>query len=142
MNTIYTDGSCLNNGFENARASWAIFHKEKKILISGLVPCNELQTNNTGELYAILKALALLSYLKEKDGLIISDSEYSIKSLSEWNIDKKIKGTQRKNYYLIKKIREIKESFNVIFQWVKGHSIDPYNDLVDQQARSELILTK
>lgn len=135
-NTIYTDGSCINNGAHNARAAWAVYHVQKKILLSGVVEDCHAQTNNTGELVAIMKAMSLLNHLGERFGLIISDSKYAISSISEWNVEKKVKGQKKANYELIKLIQSKLLLFHKLeFEWVKGHSIDPYNDLVDIEAR-------
>lgn len=126
----------MNNGADDAVASWALFHKEKNILLSGLVPKEESQTNNTGELMAIKKAIALLVYLNVYEGVIVTDSEYSINSLTKWDIEKPTQKRQpKKNYKLIKDIKEKMKLVRIRFKWVKGHSIDPYNDLVDNEAR-------
>ena len=52
---IYTDGACINNGKPNAKAGWGIYISEYSDKNAyGIVEGK--QSNNTGELTAIIKA--------------------------------------------------------------------------------------
>uniref|UniRef100_A0A6H1ZZ87 ribonuclease H n=1 Tax=viral metagenome TaxID=1070528 RepID=A0A6H1ZZ87_9ZZZZ len=139
MLEIFTDGACLNNGKPEAKASWGFVVLTKRgrdYMNNGLVEGK--QSNNTGELTAILKALSFAIGSGEEDVLIYSDSRYCIDSLTIWDIEKRVKGKQKKNYNLIKKILELTEEINVSFQWVRGHNENYYNELADSLANEAL----
>jgi len=84
---IYTDGACLKNGKSDAKASWAFYFPEHKhISKSGRVPESNSQTNQRGELMAILegvRAAETFPYL-ETDLKIYTDSKYSKDCLTIW----------------------------------------------------------
>lgn len=139
MLNIYTDGACKANGSPNAIASWAFIaldeNCEREFEAKGIV--EGLQTNNTGELTAILKALQYAISRNHECCAIFSDSLYAIDSISKWNIEKKVKGQPKKNYDLIKGIQYFLELIDVSFHWVKGHDGDYWNTQVDALANSE-----
>ena len=139
MIKIYTDGACTNNGKDNATASWAfvvVENHEKILENSGLVKGK--QSNNTGELTAIYEAIYYAIENNYEHVLIYSDSRYCIDSLTIWNIEKKKKGKQKANYFLIKDILGLMEDINVSFEWVKGHNNNWYNDIADNLANNLL----
>lgn len=90
---VVTDGACTNNGKPTARASFAYvilradvrepnrlglvkFHED-----SGLLAATEQQTNNRGELHAILGAIEFLKTQPDLNSsivAIVTDSAYSI----------------------------------------------------------------
>jgi ribonuclease HI len=105
------------------------------------------KTNNQGELMAILKVLLLVKqYCIPGDSVYIhSDSEYSIKSLTEWIHGwkqrgwKNSKGAPVENQDLIKPIDEEKHqllmrNIAVNFVKVKAHSGLENNELADRYA--------
>ena len=78
---VYTDGSCHGNGTIDARAGSGVFWGvNAQNNLASRVP--DKQTNNRGEIYAILKALHLAP--KNLSLRIFTDSVYTIKSLAEW----------------------------------------------------------
>lgn len=91
--SIYTDGSCSNNGKPGARAGWSFAIPLVSLLAGGPVPSDQKQTNNTGELTAIYEGLRYVCYLSSQHSFqqvrVVSDSEYCIKGLTIW----------KKNYY-------------------------------------------
>lgn len=164
MNLIcFTDGSCINNGKENAKASFSykIFEETSDFLCeldenADLVPLDEKQSNNTGELYAIKQLLEYLLEKKynEKNIIIYTDSEYCINSLNKWcfNWSKNNWTKEIKNKDLIKNILKTKEKFqNISFIYVKAHTnihktttneyekfIYENNSFVDKKAKEQL----
>ena len=85
---VYTDGGCTHNGQKNAKASYAFYfpnHREHSHAFR--VPEGQPQTNNRGELLAILEAIkkaeAVFPAL-EIDLQIFTDSEYSKNCLTIW----------------------------------------------------------
>lgn len=148
--TFYTDGACSNNGKHGAKASRAFYCIEHDFLDAQLCNTVDQPTNNIAELKAIQFALlyafsetVVNPELNAKDLTIkiYSDSQYAIKSLTEWDIEKKTKGQKKKNYELIKQIQnEIDHFKKVEFEWVKGHDGNTYNEKVDQAAQRLLYL--
>lgn len=143
MIRIYTDGACAKNGSDDAKASWALIAVNNResypfLTISGAVEGK--QTNNMGELIAILKAIETSEQEGFESVVIYSDSKYAINSICHWNIEKKVRGKRKKNYELIKEIKSLIKVSSCDFEivWVKGHSGDKFNDLADQHAKAVL----
>lgn len=88
MVRVFTDGACSKNGKKNARASYAFWFPDHPSLSKAdIVPLNDPQTNNRGELMAIQKALDCLSLnfpANETDIHIFTDSMYSKNCLTTW----------------------------------------------------------
>ena len=113
---VYIDGSCINNGKENAVAGYGVYFKEDD-------EKNEYnrvegkQTNNTGELTAFIRALEIL---KDKNIRIniYTDSEYVIKCAGYYTarLAKNDWKTQTDkvppNLKLLKKIHELMNNEN------------------------------
>lgn len=82
---VCVDGLCLNNGKKDPRAGAEIFYRPGNARNTAVcVPGR--QTNNRGEILAILTALIQANPHKKIS--IYSDSEYAIKMLTEWAPDK------------------------------------------------------
>lgn len=89
---IFTDGACKGNGTSAAVASWAFVvcqNGSPVVQLAGVVEPVDTpgkvhkSSNQRGELTAVLRAL---EWLRDnlQPALIVSDSEYSIKTLTEW----------------------------------------------------------
>ena len=79
---VYTDGSCINNGKENALAGIGIYFNDNDPRnVAKKISGNEKQTNNTAELTAIICAYDILEneINQNKNILIVTDSIYSIR---------------------------------------------------------------
>lgn len=77
---IYTDGSCKNNGDADAKAGAGVWHGEDDPLnIAFKIPENIAQSNNTGELIAIL--LAMQRTPKDETLQLFTDSKYAINNI-------------------------------------------------------------
>lgn len=152
----YTDGSCSPNP---GRGGWAWVYYSTYLGSLRFIDYGGKQktTNNEMELMAMLELLQFLQKGKEPYKIIIhSDSEYVLKGLVDggnglvgeyprgrclnWEKDEwKTKKGYRANYLLWQKIiRECKRCYKdgIILDivWVKGHSGDEGNDLVDKLA--------
>jgi ribonuclease HI len=150
---IFTDGSC-NTRTAPHFGGWSFAiakHGSPDQVIHSDFGGAVETTNNRMELQAVIEALR---YLKRLSGLykdigvekvtIFSDSQYTVKSLANkafqvylWELDnwRTTTGTVA-NIDLLKEASNLlKElSFEVVFTWVKGHSGNYFNELVDKKA--------
>lgn len=131
----FTDGSCHPNpgpGGWGVRLIWGTTAKE---LYGG----SPDQTNNTMEIEAIRQALGARRSLAAPM-VIYSDSQYSIKALTQWHHG------WRKNNWLTSAGKPVKNvdlimdtlrliTANVTFKWVKGHAGHEHNERVDDLAK-------
>ena len=130
---IYTDGSSAADG--SGGWAWAV---SPEGLIRGSGPAMET-TNQRMEMTAALEALKS----NPGDVTIVSDSRYVVDCFNK-NWSKKwlqngwlnSKGEPVANQDLWEALLETLTGRTVIFEWVKGHSIDPMNALVDRLAGS------
>lgn len=91
MIKLFFDGGCIGNGFEGAKATWGyVLEKNgKQITSHGFVPENELQSNNTGEYYGLIKALEFIQELRKNGSFleenleIYGDSNLVIKMVTQ-----------------------------------------------------------
>jgi ribonuclease HI len=130
MTCIYTDGSCLKNP---GPGGWAVvvLNKDSELNISG---GEKYTTNNKMELEAVIKALEFTS----GEVTIYSDSNYVIKGITEWIHNWKRTGWKKiknKEYWI--RLDEQVKCRKVIWNWVKAHNGDYYNEKVDKLARNE-----
>lgn len=123
---VYTDGSCANNGKENAIAGMGVyFGEEDPRNISKRVTGK--QSNNTAELGAFLEVYEVLKDHIDsgKDLTIFSDSIYAIRCVGEYGkkCENKIWNVDIPNKELVKKTYDIfKDKSNVKFEYIKAHT--------------------
>ena len=139
---IYTDGACVGNPGPGGWAAIVLLENEKKELFGG----ERLTTNNRMELMATIKALEYC-FEQEKKQLslklvrIFTDSTYVKEGITVWinnwekNNWKTADKKNVKNVDLWKRLKELVKSNQVEWNWVKGHSEDPMNDLADKLAK-------
>ena len=91
------------------------------------------------ELTAVIEALKIIN--KESQIVITTDSKYVKDGITSWiqkwevNNWKTSNKQPVKNIHLWKKLAELNNKHLVAWVWVKGHSNDPLNDLVDKMAK-------
>lgn len=139
MLTIYTDGGCRNNP---GLGAWAIVIVKDDKVFHTTSDIKLYTTNNEMELTAILQALyyiltqpATVPASSACGSITIhSDSQYAINAITKWYPQWLSNNTLagKKNIALIQRIYELSKTTNITFQWVKGHSTNPYNNLADQ----------
>jgi len=134
---IHCDGSALGNGNEGevfgGYAAIIQYPNGKEKTIVG----SELDTTNSRmEIKALTEAL---KHLKGSYELTFySDSQYVVKGVNEWIngwIRKGFRGLKNKDLW--KDYLEYSKNHIVRGVWVKGHSNNEMNNLVDELARSE-----
>jgi len=139
---IYCDGACSPNPGKSG-TGLAVYEKEVVVaLYYGLYEANG--TNNTAELYGMLEAFKLaLPYIEQgKSVQILSDSKYSIDSLTKWATGWKNKGWTRGKNEEVKNLNIIKPAYELYQQikqqitvsHVKGHANIEGNELADRMA--------
>ena len=139
---IYTDGACVGNPGPGGWAAIILVENEKKELFGG----EKLTTNNRMELTATIKALEYCAKQKYKQPSlkhvkIFTDSTYVKDGITVWinnwekNNWKTADKKNVKNVDLWKKLKELAKSNQIEWNWVKGHSENPMNDLADKLAK-------
>lgn len=138
---IYTDGACSGNPGPGGWA-WAVAPDGEPHGSGG----EAHSTNQRMEIHAVLDALQTYAHLADDHGApmpieIVSDSTYVVKCFNDkWYVKWERNGwqnSQRKpvaNVDLWQPLIELVRAGDVSFRWVKGHSGDRLNDLVDQLA--------
>lgn len=138
---IYTDGACSGNPGPGGWA-WAVA-PDGQPSASGGEPAT---TNQRMEVYAVLDALRTHASLADEHGApmpieIVSDSTYVVNCFRDawwrkWERNgwRNAKKQPVANVDLWKPLIEVVNAGDVSFRWVKGHSGDRMNDLVDQLA--------
>ena len=124
MPVMYTDGSCNNLGL----GGWGVvlLVKNTKTYLKGI---KENTTNNRMEIQAVLEGLKKL--FKYKKICIRTDSRYVIGCASlGW---KRNVNTELWDIY-----DQLSKDKKIIFEWVKAHNGDKYNEIADRLAKGEL----
>ena len=140
MIKIYTDGSCIGNP---GSGGWAaiILNGDNKDIISGR---KKNTTNNQMELMAAIKALVFFS--KKQKIRIYTDSNYVKEGITNWikiwekNNWKTANKKKVKNVELWKKLNTLSNLHDIEWKWVKAHSGDPMNNMVDKLARKAALI--
>lgn len=132
--TLYTDGACRGNP---GPGGWGVvleYGAARKTLHGG----DRATTNNRMELTAVIRGLQALT--RPCRVRVVTDSKYVIQGITEWLPNWKQRGwrTAAKkpvlNSELWQQLDELVAGHTVEWQWVKGHSGHPENELADQLA--------
>ena len=131
---VYTDGACAGNPGPGGWA-WAVAPSGTPCAFGG----EARTTNQRMEIRAALEALRALSGQVE----VVSDSTYVVNCFRDrwwegwlrkgWVNSKRQPVANRDLWEPLIALVQARES-EVSFRWVKGHSGDPMNDLVDRLA--------
>lgn len=131
---IFTDGACRGNP---GPGGWGVLlrYGDKEKSLWGGEPDT---TNNRMELTAAIKGLESLS--RSCDVVLVTDSDYVKKGITEWILGWKSKGWKNsskkpvKNVDLWKQLDEIRDQHSIEWKWVKGHSGHRENEIADMLA--------
>ena len=138
---IYTDGSCINNGQEDAQAGSGIWYGENDPRNKALKVSGKTQSNQTSELYAVLQVARTTP--KETPLMIKSDSEYAIegltKNLTHWE-NKGWIGISNSALFKATAAWLRSRSSTTSFQWIKGHNGETGNEGADRLAAEGALL--
>ena len=138
---VYTDGAASKNGQKGARAGYGVFWGVNDPRNEGGPLEGEKQTNQRGELTAVLRALEQ-SEKGTKSLEIRTDSQYTINCIENWSIKwvkngwKGSSGKPVDNRDLVERILKLKNARpgKVFLTYVAGHSGDFGNDNADRLA--------
>lgn len=132
---IFTDGACVNNP---GVGGWACILKwgEHTKTLSG---SSMDTTNNKMELEAVIQGLQAVK--RAVPIYVYTDSKYVVNAFNKgWLINWKTNGWVNassapvKNQDRWKKLDALVDKYDVVFQWVKGHSGNRFNEMADRAA--------
>jgi ribonuclease HI len=137
MIIVYTDGACSGNPGPGGWG-WAVAPDGQPSGSGG----EASTTNQRMELTAVLEALRALTAGESDTSIeIVSDSTYVVNCFRDgwwknWERNgwRNSKRQPVSNDDLWRPLLELYKASDVGFRWVKGHSGDPMNDLVDALA--------
>lgn len=155
---IFTDGSVPNNQSKKSKCGGiGVFFGDNDVRNISEKFTDEIKiTNNTMEYLAVIKAVKKLKEYKQTDNeiIIISDSEYLIKSMTIWihnwekNNWKKSDKKPVENLPLVQKLFKYTKKYNIKYKHQRSHQIPPIdktskeyklwygNDMADKLAFS------
>jgi ribonuclease HI len=132
--TLYTDGACRGNPGPGGWGAILEFGAQRKELHGG----EAHTTNNRMELTAVIRGLQALK--RPCRVLVVTDSKYVLQGMTEWIDGWKRKGwrTAAKkpvlNVDLWQELDQLANGHTLHWEWVKGHSGHPMNELADSLA--------
>ena len=134
MIEAFTDGACRGNPGPGGWGVLLRFNGHEKRLFGGEVET----TNNRMELMAVIQALESLN--RECKVKVTSDSQYVLKGINEWMVNWKKRGWKTaakkpvKNVDLWQRLDKARESHDIEWAWIKGHSGHIENEIADELA--------
>ncbi|MEK6733523.1 MAG: ribonuclease HI [Pseudomonadota bacterium] len=133
---IYTDGACSGNPGPGGWAALLMYNNHRKTISGG----DPHTTNNRMEMLAAIEALKLVHL--PCNIKLYTDSKYLQEGVTSWMPKWKANNWHRgknpvKNIDLWKTLDLEVSKHKIEFIWVKAHNNNPFNELVDELARSE-----
>ena len=142
---IYTDGSCLKNGYENSSGGYGVVVMDDD---GNVVKCyssfSNNTTNNQEELKAVIYAIKNFGLTKEPID-VYSDSSYVVNTFTDWMFKWERNGWLKSDNKTPENLDLIKEYYNYILKGyrinlkrVRGHAGILGNELADKLATGKM----
>lgn len=134
----YTDGACRGNPGPGGWGALLRYKGRERQLYGS----ERLTTNNRMEMMAVIAALEALT--RPCRVMITTDSQYVMRGVTEWLPQWKRRGWKTadkkpvKNEDLWRRIDELAGRHRVEWQWVRGHTGHPENELADALANKAI----
>lgn len=136
---VFTDGSAINNGSKNAKGGVGVFFADNdpRNISKSVVNSNTKNkvTNNICELIGVILAIEKIvetePTMSKLRIVLMTDSEYIVKSVLKYSINwrkngyKNKQGKTIKNIVLMKKVIELVEKYNVKLHHCQAHRTEP-----------------
>ncbi len=142
---IYCDGACSGNPGPGGWASVMLLDNQNS---PNIVKGGEnVTTNNRMELKAAiegLKAICTNTDMIDYTVHVYTDSIYLKNGITVWikkwikNNWKSASGAMVKNIDLWQELHGLSKDRQIVWEWVKAHSGDFYNEMADKEARSQV----
>lgn len=135
---IYTDGACRGNPGPGGWGALLRYNGHEKKLSGAVLET----TNNRMELTAPIEALTALK--QSCIVTIITDSQYVKNGITQWIHRWKRNGWRTsdkkavKNADLWQQLESLADKHEVTWQWVRGHTGHPENELADELATTAI----
>ena len=133
---LYVDGACSGNP---GPGGWAVILKHLGTGRTREISGGEKQTtNNRMELMAVISGLEAIT--KPSKVMVVTDSQYVVKGMSEWIgnwIAKNWRTANKKpvkNVELWQRLLELANKHQVRWEWIEGHAGHPENERCDKMA--------
>ncbi len=133
---IYTDGACLGNPGKGGWGAILIYKEHQKKIFGG----EPETTNNRMAMKAVIESLRALK--KSSEIILYTDSTYVKDGITKWIHGWKKNGWRNanrkpvKNSDLWQELDIETKKHRIEWIWVKGHSGNYYNEIVDELARN------
>ena len=139
---IFTDGACRGNP---GPGGWGAIlrNSTRRKELSGSEPDT---TNNRMELMGVISGLEALK--RPVQAVVITDSQYVQKGMSEWLPAWKARGWKTadkkpvKNQDLWQRLDEAAAPHTIEWQWVKGHAGHPENERANTLAQNAITMNR
>ena len=122
---VYTDGACINNGYDNASACIGIYFQEDDIRNISKKIIGK-QSNNVAELQAIVDVYDIIKNdIIDKKICIVSDSQYALNCITSYGLNQSKNNWKKDipNKDLVKNCYELyKDKNNIYFTYIKAHT--------------------
>ncbi len=139
---VYSDGACRGNP---GPGSYGLYIENLNESTYTESDSFKVTTNNKMELLGIIKGLEYAIKEDAKRVLVVTDSKYAINGMESWMAGWKARGWKKadkktpENVEMWQILDRYKDKFSLLnFEWVKGHSGHPQNELCDQLANKAL----
>ena len=136
MISVYTDGACSGNPGIGGWGVVILKTDEEAIFLNGG------ENNTTNNRMELIAAINSITYFKDRQKLeLYTDSKYLKDGIEKWIHNWKLNGWKTANKKPVKnKDLWLKVDFeinkhSIVWNWVKGHANNKYNEKADELAR-------